>query len=481
MGVDGGTQSSKVSIYTLEGELICSSSQRLKPLYMPKLGVAEHPDDDVWESIAAACRATLNKFEGQPDEIIAVGLCTIRCCRAELNGDGKLASPMLNWMDARLNQAYQRHNQNTRYVTSSSGYITHRLTGEFKDTSANYEGQWPIDKRAWDWSNDAALQAGFNLKPSELFELVNPAQILGRVTKVASDKTGLPEGLVVVATANDKAVEALGSGLSAYCESGSSKRSLLSLGTYITAMSVGDELLENAEHFFTNLACIPQHYLYECSGIRHGMGTVSWYRDLFGAGLVDEAQGLGLSAEALLNQEAAQIPLGSDGLLTLPEWLAPVDQKHKRGAMIGLHAGHRRAHLYRSLLESIAMTMCNNLMRMEKELGQWSDAPATMIVSGGGSKSALFMQILADVFNRKVICNRIADAAGLGSAICAAVAMGAHDSFQTAIDAMVHEKQSYTPNSQAVDFYQRLNTEVFSQLSSATDHLLKLNHSFYNA
>ena len=81
-------------------------------------------------------------------------------------------------------------------ATTSSGYITHRLTGEFRDTAANsIVLQWPIDTDTWQWSDDAALLRQFELRREMLFELVMPGAVLGHVTAAAAAATGLPAGL----------------------------------------------------------------------------------------------------------------------------------------------------------------------------------------------------------------------------------------------------------------------------------------------
>ena len=152
--IDGGTQSTKVIIFDLEGHVVCQGKEQLKPMYMPRPGVAEHPDDDLWDSIVAASRKALDRFTEDPASIIGMGLCTIRCCRACLKATGNLASPVQNWMDLRLASPYPFDDPQVRYVTTTSGYITHRFTGEFRDTAANYEGMWPIDKDTWQWSDD---------------------------------------------------------------------------------------------------------------------------------------------------------------------------------------------------------------------------------------------------------------------------------------------------------------------------------------
>ena len=212
------------------------------------------------------------QFPGDPADIAAVGLCTIRFCRALLAADGSLAEPVLSWMDERVSRPYEPGNPLTRYVTTSSGYITHRLTGQFVDAAANYQGVWPIDQDTATWSTDPAAYASTGMGRDMLFDLVPPGGLLGEVTSAAAEATGIPAGLPVYATANDKAVEALGSGLE---EDGTV---LLSLGTYIAAMTIGSSSRSADDSYWANFAAQPGKYLYESTGIRRGMWTVSWYR-----------------------------------------------------------------------------------------------------------------------------------------------------------------------------------------------------------
>ena len=89
IGVDGGSQSSKVVIFDLEGTIVCEDKQPLRPMSRPHNGIVEHPDDDLWASITAASRRAMAEFEGDPGDIIGLGLCTIRCERAYLRGTGR--------------------------------------------------------------------------------------------------------------------------------------------------------------------------------------------------------------------------------------------------------------------------------------------------------------------------------------------------------------------------------------------------------
>ena len=461
VGIDGGTQSTKVAIFDLQGRIVSYACEALKPLDRPSSGVAEHPGDDLWDSLSIACHKAVAQLpKHDVDNIEAVGLCSIRCCRALLRQDGSLATPVINWMDARLSKNYQHENLEVAYVTTASGYLSHRLTGNFKDTVSNYEGPWPIDKDHWQWSDDPQVIRDHGLHPEQLFELVNPGEVLGSLSERSANLCGLPNGIPVIATANDKAVEALGAGL----RPGST--GLISLGTNIGGMVYGSSNRSNGAHFFSNMASVPQHYLYESSGVRQGMGIVSWFKQLIG-----EEQNAEL--EHQLNSEAVGIPPGADGLITLTDWLAPSSQKHKRGSFIGLNAQHGRAHMYRSILEGIAMTMKNNMDAMCSEL---SIELEQIIISGGGSNSDLFMQIIADVFNLPTLRNRVNNAASLGSAISAAVAIKAYDSFDDAVKNMVVIEQQFEPSNTSSAFYTELNEQIYQPINTATDVILQRSH-----
>ncbi len=471
IGVDGGSQSSKVAIYDREGSVVCESRQALRPMSRPRNGVVEHPDDDLWDSIAAASRRAMAQFGGDPHEIVGVGVCTIRCERAFLKEDGSLASPAMSWMDTRAYEPYVADNPAVAYVTTSSGYITHRFTGQFSDTVANYiEGQWPIDTDTWQWSNDPAVLERWAIPREMLFNLQMPGSVAGHVTAAAAAATGMPSGIPVVATANDKAVEALGSG------SLSEKTALISLGTYIASMVHGRQNLKTPREFWTNFACVPNQYLYESHGIRRGMWTVSWFLDILGDDVAKAARAQGLSREQYLEREAQSVAAGSDGLMTVLDWLAPAEAPFRKGVMLGFDARHTRAHIYRSILEAIALTMKSRVDAMCAELGIVLNE---IVVSGGGASSPLFMRIFADVFGIPSSRSVAGGGAGLGSAICAAVATGVYPDFVTAVAAMTKQRETFSPDPPNADLYARMNA-VYRTIRDTTDGVLERSYPIFH-
>lgn len=471
IGVDGGTQSTKVIIFNQKGEVVCSASQGLKPLISRKPGYAEHPDDDLWDSLKIVLKKVMKEFKGDVKDILGLGLCSIRCCRVFMKSDGTLAEPVMNWMDIRAYQKYE-DDPNISYTCPPTGYLTYRLTGEFKDTAANaFQWQFPIDLDTWQWSEDEEYFKSFNIPREKLLELQMPGTILGYVTEDAAKETGLPVGIPVVATANDKAVEALGSGLI------EPNVGLISLGTYIASMVCGSKNETSPSNYWTNLSCIPNKYLYESNGIRRGMWLISWYKSIIGEEYAAKAKSEGYSVEDYLAKEAVKVPAGSDGLLTIPDWLAPANQLYRKGVIMGFDERHTRGHIYRSLLEGIAMTLKNNYDAMIDEL---KIKPEKIIISGGGSNSDLYMQIFADMYGVKTVRNVINGAASLGAAICVAVATNLYDSFEEAVKNMVKQKDEFIPNEENHKIYNKINSGVYKDLPKLLESTLKTMYDACN-
>ena len=190
------------------------------------------------------------------------------------------------------------------------------------------------------------------------------------------------------------------------------------------------------------------------------MWMVSWYRTVLDGSPGDEAD---------LDAEASRLAPGSNGLLTVPDWLAPGHATWRRGALLGFDGSQGRAHIYRSILEGIALTMANNTAAMEQALGR---RLSPLLVSGGGSGSDLMMQILADVFDRPTRRTTVHDAAGLGAAICAAVGHGLYPGWDEATAAMVTAGDEFAPDPSAARAYEKIN-KVYATVTTFTDPLVR--------
>ncbi len=471
MGIDNGSQSTKVALYDLEGNEVAFGSHKLKETLSTKPGVVLHPDDDLWDSVYGGIKNCLANFTGNNEDIVGIGLCTIRCCRVLLKENGHLAYPVISWMDSRLAKPYEHTDDQVKYVTTTSGYLGFRLTGEFKDTAANYEVHWPLDRETLDWSNDDEVMKANGLKREMLFDLVKPGDKIGTLRKELVDEFGFNKDIPVVATANDKAVEVLGSGIK---DEGAI---MISLGTFISSMMLRDNYFESPVNFFPTLACIPFKYVYESNGIRRGMWTVSWFKKLIGEELVTEAEKLGISEEEYLNIKAQDIPVGSDGLITMLDWLPTPSIPYRKGIMIGFDQRHTKFHVYRSILEAIAFNIKNNIDDMLEEIdGNLNE----IVVLGGGSKSDVIMQIIADLFGLPVHRREGSSSACVGAAICVCQHLSIYKDFDEAANKMVKTQQTFRPNQENHELYNKINDTVVKNVRKHTDEILKLTYPIFS-
>jgi xylulokinase len=188
-----------------------------------------------------------------------------------------------------------------------------------------------------------------------------------------------------------------------------------------------------------------------------GAGTymVSWYVERF-SGIDPQALRLELSAEQILETAAAQLPPGSGGLLTLPYWggaLTPYWDTNARGTIVGLTGAHGKAHVYRSMLEGMALELRLLTEGAETKLAK----PLERLVAlGGGSRSAVWCQIMADVLRRPFLVAGEAESTCLGSGMLAAAAVGLHPSIREAATAMSGTGAEYRPDEGRAQTYDRL-------------------------
>lgn len=196
-------------------------------------------------------------------------------------------------------------------------------------------------------------------------------------------------------------------------------------------MTVSESLGRDDERYWVEAAAVPGRYLYESRGIRRGMWTVTWLRQLVSAVGPDRIDPQ--AVQAWLEEGARDVLPGSGGLITVPDWLAPAHAPYAVAPSSGSTARTERRNLYRSVLEGVVITMHGHAEAMEAALGR--PAPRLM-VSGRGAQADLVSQIAVDVYGRGVERAAVADAAGLGAAIRAAVGYGTHHDAEAAVKAM---------------------------------------------
>jgi sugar (pentulose or hexulose) kinase len=350
-----------------------------------------------------------------------------------------------NWI-----HAYQRDIWNDTYkYLLLSGYLTYRLTGRMVDSVGCQVGYIPFDYKRLRWaaSRDWKWQA-VAVEPEHLPDLIPPAGTLGEVTAEAAAATGIPAGLPVIAAAADKACEVIGSGcLEPHV-------GCLSYGTTATINTTHRKYMEAIPLVPPYPAAVPGAYSLEIQ-IYRGYWMVSWFKNEFGLRELLLAEEQGVEPESLFDELLKQVPPGSEGLLLQPYWSPGLrlPGPEAKGAVIGFSDVHTRSHLYRAILEGLAYALREGKERTEKRSGV---SITELRVSGGGSQSDAAMQLTADVFGLPTARPHTYETSGLGAAIDAAVGLGLHPDFDTAIRAMTRVGHVFEPDPHTHAIYNEL-------------------------
>ena len=493
LAIDCGTQSVRALLFNLQGELIAKKRVSIKPYYSEKPGLAEQDPQVFWKALCEACQGLLAKENVHPEEIAAAALTTQRATVVNLDKDGKPLRPAIVWLDQRREEDFKPvgglwgiafdlvgarptvnylqaeaevnwlvKNQpdiwkKTFKFTYLSGYLIHQLTDQFIDSVGSQVGYMPLDykKQAWAASSHWYWKA-LAVEPEKLVKIIPVGETLGEITKEASQQTGLPLGLPLIASAADKACEVLGAG------SLKPNVACLSYGTTATINTTHKKYIEIIPLIPPYPAAVPHAYNMELQ-IYRGYWMVSWFKQEFGLRERRLAQESGLEPEDLFEDLVRQVPPGSQGLVLQPFWSPGLRYPgpEARGAIIGFNDTHTRAHVYRAILEGLAYALRDGKERTEKRSRVAIDQ---LRVAGGGSQSDAAMQLTADVFGLPVSRPHTYEASGLGAAINAAVGIGLHQDYPTAISAMTRLGQTFQPQQDAHAVYDQLYHDIYLRM-----------------
>ena len=190
---------------------------------------------------------------------------------------------------------------------------------------------------------------------------------------------------------------------------------------------------------------------------------VNWFKEQFGHREQQRALAEDVAPEQLFDQLASSVPPGSMGLMLQPYWTPGirVPGREAKGAIVGFGDVHTRAHVYRAILEGLAYALREGKERIEKRSGV---AITELRVSGGGSQSDCAMQLTADIFGLPTARPHVYETSGLGAAIDAAVGLGLHRDFTTAIGAMTRVGRVFEPVPAHRDVYERLYRRVYLKM-----------------
>ena len=336
----------------------------------------------------------------------------------QITGNDALAgftAPKIMWVREHEPEVYAR----ARHLLLPKDYVRYRLTGEYALDRAGGAGTLLFDLEQRTWSEE--MVAALEIPRAWLPPTYEGPQITGRVSEAAAAASGLRAGTPVVAGGGDQAAQAVGAGA---VEPG---LVALTLGTSGVVFAPTEAPLIEAEgrlHAFCH--ALPDRW--HLMGVMlSAAGSLQWYRDT-------------LAPQASFDElvaEAGEVPPGSEGLFFLPYLTGertPYPDPDARAGWIGLTRRHGRPHMTRAVLEGVAYGLKDNFrLVQETGLGQILQVR----VSGGGARSALWRQILADVLNTELVTVNTTEGAAFGAALLAATGAGAFPAVATACKTVV--------------------------------------------
>jgi len=493
LAIDVGTQSTRALIFDLQGNLLFKTKIPLPVYNAPKPGWAELDPQRFWESLCQACQRLWATPGVEKDQIAGVAITTQRNVLINLDRQGSPLRPAIHWSDQRRTSGlpnvggvwglifalsgmmgtirYLQAEAKTNWVRTYqpeiwnktakimllSGYLTYRMTGQYRDSTACQVAHLPFDykKHAWAGKLDWKWKA-VPMEPEMLVDLVPPTALLGEVTPQASEETGIPAGLPLIAAAADKACEVLGSGTLA------SNTCCLSYGTAATINTIHQRYIEVIPLIPPYPAAVPGSYSLEIQLFR-GYWMVSWFLREFGHNEQRLAKERGVAPEELFDDLVNSVPAGSMGLTLQPYWAPGLKSPgpDAKGAMIGFGGVHTRAHIYRAMLEGLAYALREGAERTSKRSG----VPITEVrVAGGGSQSDAAAQLTADIFGMPVSRPHVYEASGLGAAIDLAVGLKLKASFESAVADMTRINRTFEPNLENHKLYDDLYRRVYLKM-----------------
>lgn len=495
MGIDLGTGSVKTVLFDQHGHEIAYDAEEYE-VYQPHNGWSEQEPEEWWSAVVNTMRNTMLKAtDVHPEDVVGIGLSGQMMGLVNLDKDGKPLRRAILWNDARTSEAAEhvrdlisdekmmeincnpvrpgltaakiqwvKENQpkvweHTEHILLPKDYIRYRLTGEFATEVSDASATQLLDVRNRCWSKELCDAMG--VKESMLPKMYESPDITGYLTQEAANAVGLTTKTAVVGGAGDNAAGAVGTGVV------SPGRAMTTVGTSGTVFAYSDEpAMDPQARVYTFCMAVP--------GAWHFMGSVNsagnslkWYRNLFYPEDMDYLK---------INEDVAASAPGANNLIYLP-YLTGEQSPHFnlecRAGFVGLSATHTKGDITRAVMEGITYALRDVLTAIEES----GIEPDVMRMCGGGSKSPLWRQMMADIYNMPVVIPSInsENAAALGAAILAAVGCGLYPTVKDACDSIIDmREETYDPDEAVREKYDATYKAYDALYPSLKDHFAQI-------
>lgn len=463
LGVDLGTSSVKIIVMDEPGRVIASISKEYSVSY-PKIGWAEQNPEDWWNAARDGIRDLLRVSNIDGTTVKGIGFSGQMHGLVLLDRDGIVLRPAILWCDQRTQEEcdylnneigrdkisqytgnmalagftapkllwVKKHEKEifarVAHVLLPKDYIRYKLTGVYATDVSDASGMLMLDVKERKWSRE--MLAILDIKEEVLPRVYESWEVTGKLTKEAAEYTGLTEDTVVVGGAGDQAAGAVGTGI-------------VENGILSVALGTSGVVFANSDNYEVDEAN-RLHSFCHSNGKWHQMWVMLSAASCLKWWVEDINKDVEGDAFEKLLSEAKEVPVGSRGLVFLPYLMGertPYNNPDARGVFLGLNITSSRGDMTRSVLEGVCFGLRDSL-----EILKSLKIPVEAVrVSGGGSASPLWRQILADVFGVKVQVVNSKEGPAYGAAILAAVGCGLYRTVDEACKKLIKVTATVDP------------------------------------
>jgi FGGY-family pentulose kinase len=506
MGIDVGTGGVRVGLFDRQGSPAVVHAVGFAT-HHPHPGWAEQDPGEWWSGLARATRGALEESGVAADEIAGISVDATASTVVASDADGRHLRPAIMWMDVRAADQARRIQETgdpaLKYngfgavsaelglpkalwlkdrepetwnraarVGDSADWLIQRLTGEAVTSVNTVSGKYYYDRDAGGFPVGLYEAVGvedlLDKTPQRVLDLGAP---VGELAKGAADELGLKAGTPVAEGGIDAHLGALGLGVVS-----PGMLALITGSSHVIIGQAADAIHDPGFWGAYTDAIIAGQYTVEAGQASTG-SVVAWFKNTCGGGAVAEAARRGVDPYVVLNELAAEVPVGSEGLVVLDYFQgnrSPYTDPHARGLISGLSLRHGPGHLFRAILEGICYgteLILATLRRHDFEL-------RSIVAAGGATRSELWMQLHADVSNVPISITSQTESPALGAALLAAVGAGIHPDIPTAAAEMVHVERTIDPDPErhqqyrfSMDRYTELYPQVKDVMHRVAEHV----------
>ncbi len=471
IGIDVGTSATKTVLFDERGRAVASASKEY-PMEQPENGWAQQRPED-WRDAVLSTLKTVSASVENREDILGIGLSGQMHGLVMLDEEGQVIRPAIIWCDQRAKEETEdmlkampreewiritanpplagwtaakicwvkKHEPDNyrrcRHILLPKDYIRYILTGVHATEVSDASGMQLLDVPGRCWSKEV-LKA-LSIDESLLGQVYESCEATGCLRREIARELGLGSQVVVAGGAGDNAAAAVGTGI---VEDG---RAFTTIGTSGVVFAHSSQLcIDPKGRVHTCCCAVPGAW--HVMGVTQAAGlSLKWFRDQLCQEEIRRAEEEGRDVYDRLNEMAGRIPAGSDRLIYLPYLMGertPHLDSDCRGVFFGLSGIHTKGHMLRAVMEGVAYSLCD----CNQILNEMGITVGEMMACGGGGRSPLWRQMLADLYQCTVKTVEQSEGPALGAAILAGVACKLYPSVEEACHVIIHEESQTFPH-----------------------------------